>query len=53
MGKVLRKVSNCQTQLQLWDKHTFGKIRIALARKKKQLVQAEGESMAGKGHARV
>lgn len=49
MGKVLWKVSNCQTRFQLWDKHTFGNIRIALAQKKKQLVQAKGESMAGKG----
>ena len=31
MGKVLGTVSNCQTQLQLWDKNTFGNIRILLA----------------------
>ena len=31
MGKVLGTVNNCQTQLQLWDKNTFGNIRILLA----------------------
>lgn len=53
MGKVLRKVFDCQTQLKLWDKNTFGNIRIALACKRKQLLQAKGDSMAGRGHARV
>ena len=53
MGKVLRKVSNYQTQFHLWDKNTFGNIRIALARKRKQLMQVKGESMVGKDHDRV
>lgn len=51
--KVIRKVIDCQTQLKLWDKKKFGNVRMALARKKKQLVQAEGESMSGRSHAHV
>ena len=31
IGKVLAKVADCQTQLKLWDKSTFGNIRIELA----------------------
>ena len=31
MGKVLAKVVDCQIQLKLWDKSTFGNIRIELA----------------------
>ena len=53
MGKVLAKVAVCQTQLKLWDKATFGNIHIKLARKRKQLLQAEGESMGGRGHTQV
>lgn len=53
MGKVLRKVSDCQIQLELWDKNDFGNVRIALAQKRKELSKAEGESMSGRSHARV
>ena len=53
MGKVLTKVANFQNQLKLWDKSTFGNIRIELARKRKQLLKAKGESMGGRGHTRV
>lgn len=53
MGKVLGKVSNCQTQLQLWDKHTFENVCILLAQKRKQLVQVEAVSMAGRNHAHL
>ena len=53
MGKVLAKVADCQTQLKLWNKYTFGNIRIELARKRKQLLKVEGESMGGRGHTRV
>lgn len=31
MCKVMRKASDCQTQLKLWDKNIFGNVRIALA----------------------
>lgn len=50
MCKVMRKVSDCQTQLQLWDKNDFGNVRIALARMRKELIKVEGESTS---HARV
>ena len=53
MGKVLGKVANCQTQLKLWDKSTFGNIRIELPRKRKQLLKVESESMGGRGHTWV
>ena len=53
MGKMLTKVADCQNQLKLWDKSTFGNIRIELARKRKQLLKAKGESMGGRGHNRV
>ncbi|XP_075663478.1 uncharacterized protein LOC142633090 [Castanea sativa] len=53
IGKVLNKVAAYQTQLKLWDKKTFGNVCIELARKRKQLLKVEGESMAGRGHARV
>ena len=53
MGKVLKKVIDYQTQLKLWDKNTFGNIHIELARKRKQLLKAEGDSMARRGHTRV
>ena len=53
MGKVLAKVADCQTQLKLWDKYTFGNIRFELAKKRKQLLKAEGVSMGGRGHSRV
>ena len=53
MGKVIAKVADCQIQLKLWDKSTFGKIRIELARKRKQLLKTEGESMGGRGYTRV
>ena len=53
MGKVLAKVDDCQIQLKLWDKSTFGNICIELAQKRKQLLKAEGESMGGRGHTRV
>ena len=54
MGKVLRKVFDCQTQLKLLDKKTFVNIRIALARKRKELLQAKSDSMAERdGHARI
>ena len=44
MCKVMRKVS---------DKNYFGNVCMALAQKRKQLVQAEGESMSGRSHACV
>ena len=53
VGKVLQKVFDCQTKLKLWDKNTFGNIRIALASKRKELLKAEGDFMAGRGHAQV
>ena len=53
VGKVLRKVFDCQTKWKLWDKNTFGNICIALASKRKELLKVEGDFMAGKGHARV
>ena len=51
--KVMRKVGECQTQLKLRDKNGCGNVRMALARKRKQLVKAEGESMARRSHAQV
>ena len=53
MGKVLRKVFDFQTQLKLQDKNTIGNIRIALAHKKKELLQAKSDSMARRGHTQV
>ena len=53
MGKVLANVADCQTQLKLWDKYTFGNIHIELAHKRKQLLKAEGELMGGRGHTWV
>jgi len=35
VGKVLRKCEDCQIQLKLWDKNSFGNIRRVLARKRK------------------
>lgn len=49
MGKVLRKVTDCQTQLKLWDKNTFGNICIKLDRKRKQLLKAKGILWLGVG----
>ncbi|KAK7837690.1 hypothetical protein CFP56_020890 [Quercus suber] len=53
VSKVLRKVEECQTQLKLWDKNVFGNVRRELARNRKLLITAEGDSMAGRNHARV
>ena len=53
VSKIMSKVEECQTQLKLWDKNVFGNVRKALARNRKLLVIAEGDSMAGKNHARV
>ena len=53
MGKVIKKVENCQAQLQLWDKNVFGNVRRILARKKIELVEAEADSMAGRGNTRL
>lgn len=39
--------------MKLWDKNTFGNIRIALACKRNELLKVEGDFMAGRGHARV
>ena len=39
MGKVLAKVADCQTQLKLWDKFTFGNICFELAKKKKTVTE--------------
>ena len=39
--------------MKLWDKYTFGNICIELAKKRKQLLKAEGESIGGRGHSRV
>lgn len=53
IDKVLRKVSDCQNQLKLWDKNIFSNVHIVLARKRKELLKAESASMVGKGHASV
>ena len=53
MCKLMRKASDCQIQLKLWDKNTFRNVCIALAQKRKQLVQAEVESMSGRSYAHV
>ena len=53
MGKVLSKVSNCQVQLTSWNKKTFGNVLWSLAKKRKQLAEAESISMARGSHERV
>ena len=53
MGKVLSKVKNCQVELTSWNKNTFGNVRLSLAKKIKQLAEAESISMAGGSHERV
>ena len=37
----------------MWDKNTFGNIRVELAKKKKLLLKAEGVSMGGRDHSWV
>ena len=53
MGKVIKKVENCQAQLQLWDRNVFGNVRRALARKIKELEKAEVDSMVGRESIRL
>ena len=53
MGKVLGKVADCQVQFKMWNKYTFGNIRVELAKKKKLLLKVEGVSMGGSNHGRV
>ncbi|XP_075633927.1 uncharacterized protein LOC142606466 [Castanea sativa] len=53
MGKVIKKVENCQAQLLLWDKNVFGNVHQTLARKRKELIEAETISMASKRHDRL
>ena len=53
MGKVLEKVSNCQTQLVSWNKHVFGNVRLALTRNRKLLAKAEAEALSGCGNGQV
>ena len=37
----------------MWDKNTFGNIRVELAKKKKLLLKAKGVSMGDRDHSRV
>ena len=53
MGKVLDKVSNCQTQLVSWNKHVFGNVRLALTRNRKLLAKAEAKALSGCGIGQV
>ena len=53
MGKVLSKVKNCQVELTSWNKKTFGNVRSSLAKKRKQLAEAESISMARGSHEKV
>nr|POF21903.1 putative ribonuclease h protein [Quercus suber] len=50
---VLQKVSNCQSQLKLWNKNEFGNVKGALARKRKLLAKAESNAISGQGISQV
>jgi hypothetical protein len=50
MYQVWDKIHTCKKSLQVWSRQSFGNVKQQIKETKKQLKQAEAESMQGKDH---